>query len=97
MAGQSQNQFSDSSTEVSFPTECDVLVVGSGAGGLSAAVTAAFHGLKVIVAERKPVVRRNDCMVGRLDVGRREMSLARECRDCRRRGAAAHLSAQCAW
>lgn len=31
---------------------CDVLVAGSGAGGLSAAVTAAHHGLKVIVAER---------------------------------------------
>ncbi len=34
---------------------CDVLVVGSGAGGLSAAVTAAFHGLRVIVAEKEPV------------------------------------------
>jgi len=29
---------------------CDVLVAGSGAGGLAAAVTAAHHGLKVIVA-----------------------------------------------
>ena len=34
---------------------CDVLVIGSGAGGLSAAVTAAFYGLKVIVAEKEPV------------------------------------------
>lgn len=37
------------------PLECDLLVVGSGAGGLSAAVTAAFQGLKVIVAEKEPV------------------------------------------
>ena len=29
--------------------DCDLLVVGSGAGGLSAAVTAAHHGLRVIV------------------------------------------------
>jgi succinate dehydrogenase/fumarate reductase flavoprotein subunit len=35
--------------------ECDLLVVGSGAGGLSAAVTAAWHGLKVIVVEKEPV------------------------------------------
>src|SRR5918911_5018797 len=34
---------------------CDVLVIGSGAGGLSAAVTAAWHGLKVIVVEKEPV------------------------------------------
>lgn len=34
--------------------ECDVLVVGSGAGGLSAAVTARKHGLEVIVAEKAP-------------------------------------------
>lgn len=34
---------------------CDVLVAGSGAGGLAAAVAAAHHGLKVLVAERAPV------------------------------------------
>ena len=36
--------------------ECDVLVVGSGAGGLSAAVSAAARGLSVIVAEKEPWV-----------------------------------------
>jgi succinate dehydrogenase/fumarate reductase flavoprotein subunit len=35
--------------------ECDVLVVGSGASGMSAAVTAAAQGLKVIVAEKQPM------------------------------------------
>ncbi|ACC75159.1 FAD-dependent oxidoreductase [Paraburkholderia phymatum] len=35
--------------------ECDVLVLGSGAGGLSAAVTAAAQGLRVIVAEKEDV------------------------------------------
>jgi len=34
--------------------DCDLLVIGSGAGGLSAAVTAAALGLKVIVAEKDP-------------------------------------------
>ena len=34
---------------------CDVLVIGSGAAGLSAAVTAAWHGQKVIVVEKDPV------------------------------------------
>jgi succinate dehydrogenase/fumarate reductase flavoprotein subunit len=36
--------------------ECDFLVIGSGAAGLSAAVTAAIKGLDVIVTERAPVL-----------------------------------------
>ncbi|RQS18173.1 FAD-dependent oxidoreductase [Burkholderia sp. Bp8998] len=35
--------------------DCDVLVLGSGAGGLAAAVTAAAQGLRVIVAEKEAV------------------------------------------
>src|SRR5438128_8891624 len=34
--------------------ECDVLVIGSGASGMAAAVTAALHGLKVLIAEKEP-------------------------------------------
>ncbi len=37
------------------PITCDLLVVGSGAGGLSTAVTAAALGLKVLVVEKEPV------------------------------------------
>ncbi|MER2297875.1 MAG: FAD-dependent oxidoreductase, partial [Pseudomonas sp.] len=39
----------------SFPSDCDVLVVGSGAAGLAAAVTAAWHGQKVVLVEKDPV------------------------------------------
>ena len=35
--------------------EYDVLVVGTGASGMAAAVTAAHQGLKVLVVEKAPV------------------------------------------
>jgi succinate dehydrogenase/fumarate reductase flavoprotein subunit len=35
--------------------DCDVLVIGSGCSGMSAAVTAAAHGLKVLVVEKEAV------------------------------------------
>lgn len=35
--------------------DCDVLVIGSGAGGMAAAITAKLHGLDVIVAEKADV------------------------------------------
>lgn len=37
---------------VTTPVECDVLVIGSGAAGLATAVTAAYHGLRVIVVKK---------------------------------------------
>ena len=40
---------------ITSPRHCDVLVIGSGAGGLCAAVSAAHHGLEVVVAEKEPV------------------------------------------
>ena len=44
-----------SADQIVRTVEIDVLVVGSGAGGLATAVTAAHRGLKVIVAEKAPV------------------------------------------
>lgn len=35
-------------------SSCDVLVIGSGAGGLSTAITARKHGLDVVVIEKEP-------------------------------------------
>lgn len=35
---------------------CDVLVIGAGAGGMSAAITAAKAGLKVVIVEKAPVI-----------------------------------------
>lgn len=37
------------------PTECDVLVIGSGAGGLGTALSAAAHGNRVLVLEKASV------------------------------------------
>ncbi|WP_066272001.1 FAD-dependent oxidoreductase [Hydrogenophaga palleronii] len=41
-----------SNTPLTQAIECDVLVIGSGAGGLSTAITAAKHGLNVVVVEK---------------------------------------------
>ena len=46
---------SDSATTPVASLDCDLLVIGSGAAGLSAAVTAAWHGLNVILAEKEAV------------------------------------------
>jgi succinate dehydrogenase/fumarate reductase flavoprotein subunit len=43
-------------TALATQIDCDLLIIGSGAGGLSAAVTAAWHGLKVIVTEKEAVL-----------------------------------------
>ncbi|MES2483644.1 MAG: FAD-dependent oxidoreductase, partial [Pseudomonadota bacterium] len=43
-------------TSAPLPDRCDLLVVGSGAGALSTAVTAAHLGLSVVVAEKEPLV-----------------------------------------
>lgn len=40
---------------MTLPTTCDVVVVGSGAAGLSTAITARKRGLDVVVLEKEPV------------------------------------------
>ncbi|MBN8943756.1 MAG: FAD-dependent oxidoreductase [Rhizobiales bacterium] len=40
----------------SYEVDCDLVVVGSGAAGLSAAVTAAWLGLDVVLVEKEPVL-----------------------------------------
>lgn len=42
------------SGDPSRPIECDVLVIGAGAGGLSTAITAKKNGLNVIIIEKDP-------------------------------------------
>ena len=37
------------------PADCNLLIIGSGASGLAAAVTAAHHALKVVLVEKDPV------------------------------------------
>lgn len=46
----------ESEEEIEWMDSCDLLVAGSGAAGLAAAVTAAHEGLKVIVAEKADVM-----------------------------------------
>lgn len=43
----------NSNTHSPAPLTCDVLVIGSGAGGLSTAITARKHGLDVVVIEKE--------------------------------------------
>lgn len=42
-------------TTTPLPQHCDLLVVGSGAAGLAAAVTAAWHGQRVVLVEKDAV------------------------------------------
>ncbi len=48
-----ENRVPDNEHDGAESYECDALVVGSGAAGMSAAITAAHGGLKVIIAEKE--------------------------------------------
>lgn len=49
------NEKSQETRDTQETYDCDALVVGSGCAGLSAAVTAGHHGLKVLVVEKEPL------------------------------------------
>lgn len=55
MNASTQHDFTVTETSFRHQQQCDVLVIGSGAGGLSSAVTVATQGLDVIVAEKASV------------------------------------------
>ncbi|WP_173912889.1 FAD-dependent oxidoreductase [Acinetobacter sp. Marseille-Q1618] len=55
MNASAQHEFHSTTEKIYQQLECDVLVIGSGAGGLSTAVTAAVQGLDVVVAEKATV------------------------------------------
>jgi len=44
--------FREPAALVEYTKECDVLVVGSGAGGMSAAISAKLHGVKPLIVEK---------------------------------------------
>ena len=73
--------------------EYDVVVVGSGAAGMVAALTAAHEGLSTVVIEKAPTFRRLDRSIrrGRVDPEQRGPQ-ARRCH--RHTGSRAHISAR---
>lgn len=81
---------------LSETVSCDVLVVGSGAGGLAAATVAAAHGLEVIVAEKDRYVGGTTALSGgfmRLHVDPQQPGLRARRRQGQRRGGTHLLAA----